>query len=351
MNRKNNGIELYRIVLMYMICVFHVIGIGGVIENTSTPFSHSGMMALRSLCVGAVDGYALISGYFSSTKKETNYEKIIRYWIAAFFYSFGIAAGINVIHFFTNYASYLGLENTLQSLFPVSYGGWYFREYFAVFFITPFINKSLGMIEKKDCAKLFFLLMIVFSFGSMINEQWFSQGYSALWLLTLYIIGGLLNKSELFSNISKVNLVLAYFLFCFLTWFIGEIIGFKAWGTYTSPSVLMSAISLLVLFSRINIQSKIVPFVSSLTFGIYLFHTDRFIRMFFIEGFFTFINNYPFLLSLLMIFGIALLIFVISAVIEYLRIILFRYLHIDKFSNVIYIIIKRTISYISERIY
>ena len=350
MNRKNTGIELFRIILMYMICVFHVIGIGGTIDSAPTAFSHSWLMALRSLCVCAVDGYALISGYFSNGKKETNYEKIIRYWIAAFFYSFGIAMGINAIHFFTNYASYLGLANTLQSLLPVSFGGWYFRAYFAVFFLAPYIDKSLDMMEKKDCSKLFFLLLFVFSFGSMINDQWFSHGYSALWLLVLYIIGGLLKKSELFTNISKTKLFLVYLFFCFLTWLLGEAFGLESWGTYTSPTVLLSAISLLILFSKIKIGSKIVSLVSSLTFGVYLFHTDRFIRMFFIEGFFTYLNDYPFLISLLMILGIGLLIFIISAVIEYIRIAAFRFLHIDKLSKAIYARIKNILSFVSERI-
>ena len=60
----NRGIELLRIILMFMVVILHVLGAGGILSNAD-PMSgqYFAGWALETVCYGAVDTFALVSGY------------------------------------------------------------------------------------------------------------------------------------------------------------------------------------------------------------------------------------------------------------------------------------------------
>ena len=89
MNAKRNyGIELLRLVLMFMVCVLHTLGRGGILNESaggSVQYNVFWFLEILSFC--AVNGFALISGYTASDRPR-KYEKIVEMWIQVFFYSF-----------------------------------------------------------------------------------------------------------------------------------------------------------------------------------------------------------------------------------------------------------------------
>ena len=61
MNEKNKGIDFLRLVLMFMICVLHVLGHGGVLKASKIGSVQSNLfwfLEIFSIC--AVDAFALI---------------------------------------------------------------------------------------------------------------------------------------------------------------------------------------------------------------------------------------------------------------------------------------------------
>ena len=74
-NERNYGIDLLRIVLMYMVCILHTLGCGGVLAactEGTTPHKVFWLLEILSYC--AVDAFALISGY-TATDKMRKFEE------------------------------------------------------------------------------------------------------------------------------------------------------------------------------------------------------------------------------------------------------------------------------------
>ena len=94
---RNYRIDLYRIVLTFMICVLHTLKQGGLLYSCVRGTSYYALFWLLEVaCYCAVDGYALISGY-NAKKKELNYSKLIQMWFQVVFYSFVLTLIFKVI--------------------------------------------------------------------------------------------------------------------------------------------------------------------------------------------------------------------------------------------------------------
>lgn len=90
MNKKlrYEGIDLLRIISMLMVVVLHILGIGGVIENTVENTSNYYISNfMEHFCFCAVNLYALITG-FVYIKATYRFHKIVSLWCEVFFYSF-----------------------------------------------------------------------------------------------------------------------------------------------------------------------------------------------------------------------------------------------------------------------
>ena len=86
-NERNFGIDLLRILAMYMVVVLHVLGCGGILE-TCERFSVNYYVAwfLETSAYCAVDVFAMISGYVMVNTKFNGF-KMIPLWLTVFFYS------------------------------------------------------------------------------------------------------------------------------------------------------------------------------------------------------------------------------------------------------------------------
>lgn len=106
---------------------------------------------------------------------------------------------------------------------------------------------------------------------------------------------------------------------------------------YTSPTILISSIALLLLFSNIDIKvnyiKKILTFTSRLVFSVYIIHEHDFVNKFFIKEKFS---NLLYFTPSVMIFKIFLIvfgIFFISIALDTIRFMIFKILHIREICN------------------
>ena len=85
---RNYGIDLLRLVLMFMVCMLHTLGQGGVLyASVDGTIGYKAYWFLEILSYCAVDGFAIVSGYVASNRPR-KYEKLVNMWFQAFFYSF-----------------------------------------------------------------------------------------------------------------------------------------------------------------------------------------------------------------------------------------------------------------------
>lgn len=325
-NKRNIGLDLFRIVMTFMICVLHILGRGGVlksIQNTRHIYSF-----IETICYCAVDGYAILSGFVSETE-EVKISKILKMWFQVFFYSC-IVTNILELIFLKDYS--FDLLIFVKKSFPIISGRfWYFVAYFPLFFFIPFINKALNNISDKNKIGLLVLIILLFSCFSIFNDYYCEDGYSFTWLFLMFVIGGIIKRLNFIKNIKNKSLFLLSCTCILTTYFTNYIFKSQIFMSYISPTIVIYAISLLLLFYRIKINScqNMIVYFSRLTFGVYLFQCSYFVWNYVIDDSFVFIANINMFRGILLVLIGSLLIFVVGALCEIFRIKLFQLLKID----------------------
>lgn len=330
-NSRNYGVDLLRVLSILMVVFIHVLNRGGIFEATKTgTASREIVMALWSVCLCAVNCYALISGYVGLYAHH-RYSGLLHMWLQVVFRSFLITL---IFGFF--FPESVSVKVVIKSLFPVTFNGWwYFTAYFALFFLMPILNEA---VEKMPRKKILFSLAACFVLFTVlprirIDVFLLDKGLSLLWLAYLYVLGAYCRK-YLINAFAKWKLLLAFGVAA-LAIRVSAVIDFLIDGTeilpsyYNSPDTTIAALALLLLFSELRIENlwwkKSVQFVSALTFGIYLLHMHPLIKERFLKGNFAGYAALPPILMLLAILGTVLAIFLLSGIAEFLLQIFFRF--------------------------
>ncbi len=257
-----------------------------------------------------------------------------------------------------------GLKGLVKSLFPTllkSY--WFFSAYLGLFLLSPLLNLLVQKLNLKH-AFTFLIIILFFSIISTFYDTFsILGGYSLIWFIFIYLIGAIIKKfklNELFSR--KWWLIIALVSFI-ITWFSKLALQFSRISflenrssqlvNYVSPTIVLMAIALLCLFSKISCSTssaKTISFFASSAFSVYLIHDNSYIRNHLISKIHTFIGNFNFLsLTLFIIFSV-LTIFITCIFIDKIRIFIFKLLNVEKISVQIEKISKKTINTIYLRL-
>lgn len=349
MKTRNYGIDFLRMISMIMIVMLHTLGHGGILRSVSFLSVHYQIAwLLEVIAFGAVNTYAMISG-FVGVDSHFKISNILTLWFQVLFY--GIL--INTAFFFLLPES-RNISGWIQALFPVTRKEyWYFTAYTGVFFLSPFINQMFRNLSEKQMKTLFCFILIVFSVIPTVSQIFTPQqdvfytgdGYSVFWLTLMYLFGACIKKLNLISASKKKRYFIIYSFCIFITWSSKILVekffsinGFTLDSSflihYTSPFIVVSAMSLLFVFSSMDFSDfakKMIMLISPLSFGVYLLHDHPLVRNYIMADRFAFITNGSVLKMLLFFFGIILAIFTVGCCVDAVRSKLFQLLHIRKF--------------------
>ena len=309
----------------------------GVNAGSGWNFHIAWLLEINACC--AVNCYALISGYVSGEKKnfQNRIGKYLSMWVQVFFYSFGIT----VVAFLLNREA-VGIKMLLESLFPVATNQyWYFSCYTALYFLMPWLNRFIQMLDKRELTRLVILLIVMFSFYSTLSQRLGgdpfvnSYGYSAIWLTTLYILGAWIKRCRIIERISTPQMVVVLLSSIFITWlsnqFLPSWIVANVLVSYISPLNLLIAVSYFCLFAKSRYPNNIQCFISILSsaaFGVYLIHVQKVVWQHFIDGPFSILPKVSVIEMVICVLGSSFIIFFVCISLELIRIWIFRILHI-----------------------
>lgn len=336
---RNYGIDLLRMLSMLMVVTLHVLGHGGILGSlSSSSISYKLIWLLETGCYCAVNCYVLISGYVNINTKY-KYSNIIVLWLQVLFYSLLISLGLFMLNKTNN-------DVVLQSLFPLFNDQyWYFSSYFGLFLLIPILNKAINTFDKKTLKRIVYLLVIFISvFPTIFQKDIFNtnNGYSMIWFIVLYIIGAYLGKYKSYKLKSFTYLVL-YSICIILTWL--SKLGIEKYSlidnshiliNYTSPTILMAGIFLVIFFSNFQLNipiKKVICFFSSTSFGVYLIHEHPLIRSLVIKNRFVGYSTMPTDKLLFLIGGIVISIYIVCSLIDFMRLFVFDKLQIKYKTN------------------
>lgn len=315
-NKRNYGIDLLRLVLMYMVCVLHTLGQGGILnasEGGSIGYKTFWLIEIMAYC--AVDGFALISGYMA-TGKPRRFEKLADMWFQVFFYSFIVTGFLTLM----GVNEYFGKAEMIECALPVTFGKfWYFTAFFALFFAIPILDKFVFSINECIAKKALLIAIFLYSILGIVMDPFMSRaGYSALWLMVLYVVGALARKIRLFETRKTVSLIITWMVCILITWIV------QVWGNgiltnYISPTILLSGLIMVILFSRIHLKGTVISKLSPLAFGIYLFQLNQVIWKNVIGGAFTFVAEKNIVVGVIYVLCLAAIIFMSGLLVEFMR--------------------------------
>lgn len=346
--QRNYGADLLRILCMLMICAHHVLSYGGfwdIYDGSSSTFWGLDLISALSMC--CVNCYALISGYFGSANKRHSWNRILELWLVVLFYS----VTLSIVSFAAGIfkASTLTI---LEMFVPLTSGRyWFFSCYFIMFLVGPYLSRLVDSAPKKQVQLLLFGLLILFSllrFPDIFftNDPFvLRSGRSPLWLCFVYFLGAYLKKYPLPEKFFKIPPILLYLAFCGIAllekWIYYKICGILGWENYNIINnmmiwVILSSVALFYacLSMKVNkFWGKIIKFVSSLAFGVYLIHMHplgvKLIRMCKLANFAS--SQIQSLLIPLFVVLASVAIFLICSAIDACRFWLFKLIRVPKF--------------------
>lgn len=286
---RNSSFELLRIFAILLIISFHCSFEGGFEYPTFTfnkfvveTFHMFGELGVNLFIF--ISGYHMIHGTFKIKKLILLLFEVQFYnWLCVF----------ACVHFGT---LTLDKRTLFINFFPITeYKYWFATVYILLYLLSPFINKFLLSLPKKELEKLLVILLSVFCiiptiYGALKNDTETLFYYNRfIWLLIVYMIGAYLRLYPLqkktkpgfwlcislsvFALMECAILILERFQPFFNK--IGIVNGNYFWRPNT---ILMVALSLSVFlcFSFIHIRpNKFINLLASTTFGIYLLHDGQ----------------------------------------------------------------------------
>lgn len=356
--KRNEGIDLLRILSMFMIVNLHVLSQGGVmVRVTGRELPYYICWFLETCAYCAVDCYGLISGYVG-VESRWRPARIVELWFQVFFYS----AGITLLFWFLA-PDVLEGDSILKALLPVMWKTyWYFSAYVGLFFLMPFLNRMLNCLKERELRNLALVLFLVFSVGTALPKIFkvdflsLGGGYSFVWLAILYLFGGCIRRGNWKRYKSRVY-VLVYLGLVVFSWafkilmenYTRKVYGEARYGrlftSYTAPTIFLCAVCLLMIFERLKPENpgirKWIRTVSPLAFSVYLIHTHPLVFGNLLKGAFSSYRSLPVGLILPAVLGTSALIFAGCSLIDAARRKLFSLLKVRQISETLAEIVHR----------
>ena len=297
--KRNYGIDLLRLVAAFYVIILHTLLQGGLFSATvlnSYQNTVCHMLLIFSFC--AVNIFGIISGYvgYREGARKFSFTGYLSLWIDVVFY--GVILTLIFMYLRPNNVV---AANLLRSLFPVTkHLYWYFSAYTLVYFLAPFLNRMVSGCSDRALKYLFFLICAVIVPLEFVGDCFsIGRGYTSLWLILLYIIGAIMKKTGLGSNIRPLAALLSIIainacLFFLVTKYPQVIFlnfavtfSYELRETYVSPVFVGSAILYVILFSQIHINSfarKIITFAAPAAFYVYIINVPEHVWFFFMNN-------------------------------------------------------------------
>lgn len=330
--QRKSGIELLRIICMLMIIVLHAYTYGGISNIADTyggEFKDTAYF-IWSFFRTPVNVFIIITGYFMSKDVldfKKSYRRIPKVYATMMFYSILLtltafiiynsnsllipqetsdtlsAADSLQVYTTKQLSGKLAIYSTIKMFFPIFSRQWYFlTNYILILFLSPFINKVLVEIDKKQFKILLGLLFIFLSIYPTIStmggfKEIFSTekvlpieyGKSFISFLFMFIIGAYLKRfvnddEKLHFKYLGYFIVLCLIDFSLYYWLKDVKLNHVAlyntsvFGQFSNPFVILESVAIFLFFRGFQFKSRIINFIAGTTIGIYAIHEHPLIR-------------------------------------------------------------------------
>ena len=276
--RRHGGLDLLRIVAMLGVLVLHAVQypIGLPAADLLRTRASDGVLFLfvHATAVCSVNVFVLISGWFGIRPKMKRVAGL--FFQNVFFVLLLDLAGVFLL-------GQRPASEMARNLFLLTDWNWFIKSYFLLYLLAPVLNAYAETARRPSFRSLlaaFFVFQAVFGWLS-VSCNFFWGGFSPVSFVGLYLLARYVRRFEpVFSQHSK-SVDLAVYLGCSTVLFCamaGCILAGKPFWVgryltpYNNPLVILSALSLLLFFSKLDIRSRFVAVLAPSAYAIYLLH-------------------------------------------------------------------------------
>ncbi|MBR5277875.1 MAG: acyltransferase [Clostridia bacterium] len=344
---RNANMDVLRILSMFLIVFLHSIDHSGVLESVA-PGTTMYYYVYFGYCISqvCVNCFVLLSGYFMIESKFRP-SKLVHLWIEVVFYSLVI----RIVFIVTGMQAF-SIGSILSCFVPVITGRyWFITIYFGLYLLSPFLNKAIKAMNKKQFSALVVILFLLSSVLSSLHPKIAGMnsggGWGLAWFVVLYCFAAWVRLYYKPNNkiLRKVILLFTIPIFIVFMLFLSNVMNIGIlktivlhWYSYESiPAIAMSML-LLLIYANVDVKNavctKIITALAPLTLGVYLIHAHANVSpwswevinlpKYIGEVFFPFVQ----------IFSVV-AIFALCAVIDYIRNLLFKHLKFEKILKLI----------------
>jgi len=298
---RNPGLDLARNLAIFLVVMQHVVFLGGLSNDGMGVVHKLQGRFLEALSQSCVDLFGMLSGYLCVSLTVWKWKRFGALWLQVWMTGLlmlGICTLTDLPH--------PECADWLTAAFPlVRNAYWYFTAYSVVFLLAPLVNRWLFAEGRErigiTVACMLFAVVCgitVFPGGSALLPL--ARGYSAGWLICLYMFGAAARCSEKRLSAIRTRVFFIGSLFCVGITVCQRIVLAQVpelkqifsdeWTLceYTSPTATLTALLLLlgcsrVRFGRFGAWARTANArLASCAFGVYLIHVQPF---YFVHGF------------------------------------------------------------------
>ena len=299
---RSYGIDILKILAMLFICGHHVLTHGGRLDAAAPGSLGYGLVWLMyGVTSCGVNVFAMTSGYLGG-HRQFKLSAAVMHWLQVAFYTVSITMAALVF-----WPDAVDKQALLNAVCPVSYQQyWYVTAYFCMLFFTPVLNQAIISMSKKNlavCVAGILLLLSVQQTGLQFDIYGANHGYSALWLMVMYLLGGLWRRvqTDAPKDVSIAGALAACVCFIGMWLFkclvehagMQDAVKSTLMMRYTSPFMVLAAAGLMIACTGLRepgaLAARVAAVLAQSTFGIYLLHDHPMIREHVMAGRFAWI--------------------------------------------------------------
>lgn len=304
---------------MILIISHHFFGHGGwhAVSGSANSFF---MYLTSALFRPSVNVFVLISAYFMCMHDDMRvpWKKLGKLWLSVFFYSailYTVFTATGVYQF--------DIHSLISTLFPVLFGKyWFVSAYFIMMILSPFLNVIVKRLEKSQFTILCIIIIIFAALqdiGVLSGTFPLSAGYNGIWFCLLYFLAAYIRKYDIAVK-SRTVWIIGSLLFAGVVMLMTFV-----WTSpnYISIVTIYMSVFIILAAKQISITnsaaSKIICFISKLTFGVYLIHDSNEMRGYMYENIFHSSQFIPSKYAFLIYLGFIAATFAACALAEWIR--------------------------------
>ena len=357
MEERKYGLDAFRCLAAFLVVLVHCTSPNNwasCIASNRYLEAYIWFLWLLSLC--AVNCFGILTGYLGGGIKN-HYKSFFKLYLQVFFY-------LIILFIASNYVLSGGKRMMLRKVFPIlgdKY--WYFTGYALVVVLKPLLECAIQILPRKELSKLIVGLLCLYVVPSILpwgpsKTLGAYYGFSAIWLVVLYLIGAYLRKYPIsiqWLTASKCLIIALLFpLFGMLLhqmYYSGHATklldlfqtrhtfcvsmynaraGEYCMMYYTHPLILGETIFLLLAFSKIKLNriGLFFSYLSPYAFGVYLAHCNDVFYSLIKNPLLAWVRKQPHGHIPLLLIGIVLLMYIFSGCFDFLRALLFKFIYI-----------------------